>query len=145
MTKSNNIIGLNLDVDDNYLSQCVEQTVIAGISESLNGKNEIVSQLVHDVLNIKVDRNGRVSGYERDNQYTLLEYHVRHAITETTKEEIAKVIEESKPRIAEAIRDELSKKKTMNDMVACFVKAITYNLTNGWRTSIDINFEVNND
>lgn len=145
MTKSTNIIGLNLDVDDNYLSQCVEQTVIAGISESLNGKNEIVSQLVHDVLSLKVDKNGRVNAYKSENQYTLLEYHVRNAITETTKEEIAKIVEESKPKIAEAIRDELIKKETMDNMVACFVRAVAYNLTSGWRTSIDINFETTND
>lgn len=109
MSKQQNIIGLNLDIDDNYLAQCIQQTVVAGISESLNGKNEIVSQLVHDVLNIKVDSNGRISSYARDNDQTLLEYHVKHAIREIAKEELANIVESSRPRISEAIRAEFSK------------------------------------
>lgn len=145
MTKSSNIIGLNLDLDDNYLAQVVEQTVIAGISESLNGKNEIVSQLVHDVLNVKVDKYGKISSYSKDNDLTLLEYHVRHAITETAKEEIAKIIEESKPKIAKAIRKELNNTETMDGMVKSFVNAVSCSLRGGWRTNIDINFEVDND
>lgn len=88
MSKQQNIIGLNLDIDDNYLAQCIQQTVVAGISESLNGKNEIVSQLVHDVLNIKVDSNGRISSYARDNDQTLLEYHVKHALNDEPRADL---------------------------------------------------------
>ena len=49
-----NIIGLDLNVDQDYLAEAVRQTVIMGISESLNGKNEIVSQIVKMTLNTKV-------------------------------------------------------------------------------------------
>lgn len=140
-----NVIGLNLDMGDNYLADCVKETVIAGISASLNGKNEIVSQLVHDVLNFKVDKNGRVSGYQKDNQYTLLEWHVNHVIKEIAKDEIANMIEEARPKIAEAIKAELSKKKTMNDMVAAFVTTITNTLRSDWKTTVNIDFGVRDD
>lgn len=145
MNNQQNIIGLNLDIDDNYLAQCIHQTVVAGISESLNGKNEIVSQLVHDVLNIKVDRNGRVSHYASDNDQTLLEYHVKSAIREIAKEELASIVESSRPRISEAIRAELSRKEFMDDAVRSFSRALTENLTRGWNTSVDVKFEVRDD
>lgn len=39
-----NIVGLDLSIDQDYLAEAVKQTVMMGISESLNGKNEIVSE-----------------------------------------------------------------------------------------------------
>lgn len=145
MNKQGSIIGLNLGIDDNYLAEVVKQTVIAGISESLNGKNEIVSQLVHDVLNLKVDKTGKVSSWERDNNITLLEYHVRRAINDVAKEEIAQAIEKSKPKIRKAIKNELCKEGAMDNIAAAFVSKLTSEITNGWRTNIEINFEVLDD
>lgn len=49
-----NIVGLDLNIDQDYLAKAVQQTVLMGISESLNGKNEIVSQIVKMTLNTKV-------------------------------------------------------------------------------------------
>ena len=60
---NNNIVGVNLNVDKDYLQEAVKQTVLMGISESLNGKNEIVSQIVKSVLDTKVDKTGKISSY----------------------------------------------------------------------------------
>ena len=68
-----NIVGLDLNIDQDYLAEAVRQTVIMGISEALNGKNEIVSQIVRMTLNTRVSDKGTISSYERDNKYTLLE------------------------------------------------------------------------
>ena len=54
-----NIVGLDLNIDQDYLAEAVRQTVMMGISESLNGKNEIVSQIVKMVLSTKVDKTGK--------------------------------------------------------------------------------------
>ncbi len=140
MSKQQNIIGLNLDIDDNYLAQCIHQTVVAGISEALNGKNEIVSQLVHDVLNIKVDRYGKISAYQKDNDRTFLEYHVKNAIEEIAKDELANIVESSRPRISEAIRAEFSKDEFMENTVESFTKALITNLTRGWRSNVSVRF-----
>ena len=69
---NNNIVGVNLNVDKDYLQEAVKQTVLMGISESLNGKNEIVSQIVKSVLDTKVDKTGKISSYSSDNKYTIL-------------------------------------------------------------------------
>ena len=79
-----NIVGLDLNIDQDYLADAVKQTVIMGISESLNGKNEIVSQIVKMVLTTKVDKTGKISSYSSDNKYTLLEYYVQKMIKEVT-------------------------------------------------------------
>lgn len=140
MTKSTPIVGLDLNVDDNYLAECVKQTVIMGISESLNGKNEIVSQLVKSVLETKVDKTGKISSYSSDNRYSLLEVMTQNAIREIAKEEFKRLIEESRPQISKAIRAELEKKETMGNMVAAFLNAIEKQLTSSYSMNVEVEF-----
>lgn len=140
-----NIVGLDLNIDQDYLAEAVRQTVIMGISESLNGKNEIVSQIVKMTLNTKVTDKGIISSYERDNKYTLLEYYVRKMITEVTAEELQKIVDERKPEITKAIREELSKKVNYTKFVDAFIDNISSAISNTWVPKIEINFDKRND
>ena len=103
-----NIVGLDLNIDNDYLAEAVKQTVIMGIAESLNGKNEIISQIVNSVLSTKVDKNGNISNYSSDNKYSLIDFYVRKTLKEIAIEEIKNICEERKPEIREIIRRELT-------------------------------------
>lgn len=136
-----NIVGLDLNIDQDYLSEAVKQTVLMGISEALNGKNEIVSQIVKMTLSTRVDGTGKISSYQRDNQYTLLEYYVRKMIKEVTAEELQKIIDERKPEITKAIRDELSKKVNYTKFVDAFISNVANAINTSWVPRIEVNFE----
>lgn len=136
-----NIVGLNLDIDKDYLQEAVKQTVLMGISESLNGKNEIVSQIVNSVLNVKVDKDGIISSWERDNKQTLLEFYVKNMLTELAKEEIKNMVEEKRSEIRQIIRKELLKKVNINKFTDNFIDSVSKNLDSTWKTTINIDFE----
>lgn len=136
-----NIVGLNLDIDKDYLQEAVKQTVLMGISESLNGKNEIVSQIVNSVLNVKVDKNGIISSWESDNKQTLLEFYVKNMLTELAKEEIKNMVEEKRAEIRQTIRKELLKKVNINKFADNFIDSVSKNLDSTWKTTINIDFE----
>lgn len=138
---NNNIVGVNLNVDKDYLQEAVKQTVLMGISESLNGKNEIVSQIVNSVLQTKVDRTGKVSSYSYDNKYTLLEFYVNEMLTDVVKEEIKNMIEEKRTECAEIIRKELNKKANINKFVDNFIDSTSKSLNQSWKTTININYK----
>ena len=69
-----NIVGIDLNVDNNYLNEAVKSIVMTGIAETLD-KDKIVNGLVKAVLETKVDKEGRISSYSSDNRYTLLEVY----------------------------------------------------------------------
>lgn len=140
-----NIVGLDLNIDQDYLAEAVRQTVIMGISESLNGKNEIVSQVVKMTLNTRVSDKGTISSYDRDNKYTLLEYYVRKMIKEVTAEEMQKIVDERKPEITKAIREELSKKVNYTKFVDAFIGNVSSAVSNTWVPKIEINFDQRKD
>ena len=143
--KMANIVGLDLNIDQDYLAEAVRQTVIMGISESLNGKNEIVSQVVKMTLNTRVSDKGTISSYDRDNKYTLLEYYVRKMIKEVTAEEMQKIVDERKPEITKAIREELSKKVNYTKFVDAFIDNVSSAVSNTWVPKIEINFDQRKD
>jgi hypothetical protein len=136
-----NIIGLDLNIDQDYLADAVKQTVMMGISESLNGKNEIVSQIVRMVLQTKVSDKGTISSYDRDNKYTLLEFYVRNMIREVTTEEMQKIVDEHREDIAKAIRTELAKKVNYNKFVDAFIGNISSAISNSWVPRIEVVFD----
>ena len=136
-----NIVGLDLNIDQDYLANAVQQTVLMGISEALNGKNEIVSQIVRMTLNTKVSDKGTISSYSADNKYTLLEFYVRNMIKDVTAEEMKKIVDERKPEIAKAIREELSKKVNYTKFVDAFISNVADAVDNSWCPKIEINFE----
>lgn len=136
-----NIVGLDLNIDQDYLADAVKQTVLMGISESLNGKNEIVSQIVKMVLSQKVDKSGKISSYSSDNKYTLLEFYVRKMLREVTAEEMQRMVDEHREDITKAIRAELAKKVNYNKFVDAFISNVSSAVSNSWCPRVEINFE----
>lgn len=140
MNEKNNIFGLDLKVDQDYIAEAVKQSVIMGISESLNGKNEIVSQIVSMTLSTKVDSKGKISNYSSDNKYTLLEYYVSKMIKEVTAEEMKAMIEERREEIAKIIRAELAKKINYNKFVDAFIGSVERAIDDQWCPKIEVSF-----
>lgn len=139
-----NIVGLNLDIDDDYLAEAIKNTVMTGIAETLD-KDKIVSGLVNTVLETKVDKNGCISRYSSDNIYTLLELYVNKMLRDVIKEEMKKLVEEKRPKLQEIIRKELNKKATIDKFVNAFISSNLNNLDNDWRTKISVEYEKNKD
>lgn len=135
-----NIVGLDLNVDQNYLAEAVQQSVMLGIAESLNGKNEIVSQIVNSVLNTKVDSKGCISNSPTDNKQSLLEYYVRNLITDVVKEEMRTMVEEKRPEISKMIRQELQKKINYEKFTDQFIDTVSTAIDNTWCPKINIEF-----
>ncbi len=139
-----NIVGIDLNIDDNYLNEAVKSIVMTGIAETLD-KDKIVSGLVNAVLETKVDESGEISSYSRDNRYTLLEVYVNKMIREIVKEEMKKLVEEKRPKMQEIIRKELNKKATLDKFVDAFMSSNLDNLDNNWRTKISVEYQKDNE
>ena len=135
-----NIVGIDLNIDDNYLNEAVKSIVMTGIAESLD-KDKIVNGLVKTVLETKVDEKGKISSYSSDNRYTLLEVSVNNIIREIVKEEMKKMVEEKRPKMQEIIRRELNKRATLDKFVDAFISNNLDNLDSNWKTKISVEYE----
>lgn len=136
---ANNILGVDLKIDQEYIGRCVEEIVKAGMLEALDVKNELAQECVKAVLNTKVDKNGNPSSSSWDKD-TLIEFLLRKFISDLAREEVMSVVEEKRPEIKDLIRKELSKKATVDKFVNSFFTNVADTLAKDWKTNINISF-----
>lgn len=136
---ANNILGVDLKVDQEYIGKCIEQIIKSSMIEALDMKNQFVEECVKNILTQKVDGNGKPSNSSWDKD-TLLEYHLRKVVEEATREEMVSIIEEKKEQIRELIKKELNKKSTLDDFVKSFFTNVEDSIANQYCTKINVDF-----
>ena len=136
----NNVLGLDLKIDQDYIGKCVSEIVKAGMLEGLDVKNERAGECVKAVLNTRVDKEGKpsTSSWDKD---TLIQYLLRKFISDLARNEIMSVVEEKRPEVKELIKKELSKESTLNTFVNSFFNNVSDTLAKDWKTNINIQFE----
>lgn len=137
----NNILGVDLKIDQNYIAECVKEVVNASMIEALGAKNDIVETIVKELLNTKVDKNTGKPSTSSWKTERLLDFELRKQMTEVVKETVKQSIEEKKPMLTEMIKKELNKKSNMEKFVDSFINNTTKTLENSWSTKINIDFE----
>lgn len=137
----NNILGVDLKIDQNYIAECVKEVVNASMIEALGAKNDIVETIVKELLNTKVDENTGNPSTSSWGTERLLDFELRKQMTEVVKETVKQSIEEKKPILTEMIKKELNKKANMEKFVDSFINNTTKTLENSWSTKINIDFE----
>jgi len=135
---SKNIVGLDLNIDQDFLAQAVRQTVLMGISEALNGKNEIVSQIVNAVLSTKVDEKGAINSYESYNRQTIIEFYVKKMLNEEVRKTIQEIMNEQRDDIQKIIRNAFNKTKFKNDVVDAIMNSMVERLSSEYSTSVNV-------
>ena len=135
-----NLMGMSLQLDTEYIKNLTKEIVKQGMIETLGNEN-LVGAIISEIMNKKVNENGIVSSYRGDNKYSLLEYLVNKELKEQVVEIAKETIEEKKPVIREAIKKEMQKKATMDKFVSAFYSSIIDNLSNSYRTKINVNIE----
>lgn len=131
---------LNLSINKEMLTPVIEQQVKLLMCEILGGKDEIVSKLISQVLNQKVDENGKPNNYSSNK--TFFEYLF---------------VDELKKLLIELVREEVrGKQSKIKTLMRNYLKsdkgasALSEALLNGWlgtmngydwTTRVEINVE----
>ena len=140
--ETKNLMGLNLNVDSEMIAEAVRETIIASIASGLDNKENIVNEFVRAILSEKVlvENGEKPRGYSSEKVCSRMEYGVRKAIIEITKEEIANMLEEQKPILRELIRKELMKSKTQSNLVSMFIDSLSMALTSRYNSTVSVDF-----
>lgn len=137
---SSNLVGVDLNIDHDFLSDVVRQVAIASIAEAMDKENHIVEAIVRQVMRQKVNEEGKPARYSSDEKYTLLEYYVRKMLTDEVRGQVMEIVEERRPEIAEMIGAELRKEATYQSFANAFIRSLTNALDNRWRPCIEVTF-----
>ena len=138
-------LGMSLQISQDFIDNLAKDLVQESLIETLNGKDEIVRQIISQILSVRVDRDGKVSNYSSDNKFSYLEYLVNKMIKEEVISVAQEVLTERRAEIREHIKKEMSKKATIDKFYDAFFGNIVDNLNNRYDTKIEINIDKKRD
>lgn len=139
------IVGLNLNVDQKYVTDVVKQSVLIAIANAVDTeKNGIVNGVVNAVLTTMVKReNGsKADDYDIRNgrACTLIEYYVRNIISDLIKGELQSIIESKRADFRKILLEAINKKENQKNLVNGFLDSLVTNANSTYFTKIDVGF-----
>lgn len=138
---SSNLVGVDLNIDHDFLSDVVRQVALNSIAEAMNKENHIVEAIVRQVMRQKVDpKTGDPARYPSKDDVTLLEFYVRKMLTDEVRAQVVSIVDERRPEIAEMVGAELRKEATCQSFTNAFIGSLSEALENQWRPCIEISF-----
>ena len=135
----NNIMGIDLKLDQEYIKASVEDIVRAGIVQALGKPDEVVKTAVDKIINIKVDREGKPSTNSY-NTMSYLNWLANQTVEKVVKDALNEIVQEQSAELKAMVKKQLSTKQFMNDVSAQFIQSILNSTKDNWKTPISVQF-----
>lgn len=137
------IVGLDLNLDQDYIASAVQDVINAGIVSALGDPGSIITAAVGKVLNQRVDEKGHADTGYRSIPY--LNWLAKETIEKTMREILAEYVEEHRCELKAELLRQLKSKKFTEDATAAFISTIIKSATNTYRMPVTVAFEMNKD
>jgi len=138
---SKNLIGLNLEVDEQLIAESAKNVIQAAVVAALGDKDALVRAVINSVLLKKVDETGKVSSYSHENKHTMLEAFVLKAVRETAKEVVQEIVDENRTEFKRLLKKQLTEAKTLDAFTRSFIDGAMEAVSNKYRAKIDIHID----
>lgn len=134
MDKENNI---TLNVSDDIIKPIVEGKIKAAVLAVLGGSDALIEKIMENVINQKVDANGRPSNssYEKT---TFLEFMFTKQVREAIEGVVKAQIQEASEPIKAALVAKLQSKRGANMVADALLAGLEGTFKNSWTSKIDI-------
>lgn len=140
-----NIMGVNLEIDQEYIKQSVEEIVKAGIVAALGDPASIVKTAIDKTINMKVDRRDGKFTNSSYGSVPYLSYLAEKTVENTIKKTLEQYVEEHAEEFRQEVYRALSKKEFKRGTAEAFVSTILNNAKSQWKMPISITFEAETD
>lgn len=102
----------SLTIPKDIIEPIVKAHMQAALAEALGDKSKLLEQMAAQVLNAKVDCNGRPPSYRSDEAGTFIEVTLANELREAVRTVLREELDKHKERIRAAIVAELQKKNS---------------------------------
>lgn len=131
--------GLNLQIDEQLVKPIIEAEVQAAIVRQLEKDHNLIPKMVASAVGLKVDRDGKVSRYQGDNNYTYIEWLCNDAIQKAAHGAMTKFIAENMPLIEAELSKQLTKSK--KGLAAAFVTGLAESMKTRWTFKVSMAYQ----
>lgn len=131
--------GATVAIPKDVIEPIVQARIQAGIVEALSRSQDLIEAAVTAALTQKVDRSGKVSGYNSENKYTLLESLANQYIQEAARKALNEHLVSAADAIRVRVRKELEKKSSV--LAAALVDGLAKSVDTTYGLSLTISLK----
>ena len=127
---------LSLNISKELIEPIIREKIHAAVIESFSGTTVLLDKIIGASLNVKVDRDGKISNYSGD--VSFIQWFCQKAIQDSAKQALSEYINEQKPALVEAVKRQL--RKNQNSVAKAFVDGMASSIESNYRMSISVGF-----
>lgn len=129
---------VTLQIGKEIVTPIVEAKIKGAIAEALGGTGAIVEMVVDQIINQKVNSDGKVSSYGSDNKFTWLDVTVTNKIKEAVKEELTNQISLSAQSIKAELIKQIQTKKGSSLVAQALLSGLQGTFNNSWMSKLEL-------
>lgn len=136
-----NIVGLDLNIDQEYIAESVQKIVKAAIVSALGDQDTIVRKAIDSTINSYVDRDGLEVKKGSWNAIPYLDWVAEQTVKNTVRDCMKEFIKENKEEFKKIIKEQISDKKFKEDVAGSFIKTMLSAADNICEMPITVSFK----
>ena len=128
-----------LQIPKDVIEPIIQAHIAAAVASALNGRERLMTDAIHRVLQSRVDANGQPERYNSSSSPTFVEWLMQDAIKKAAREALTEQVAKLQPAIKKAIADQLTNSKSplVKQLVEGMSGAIVKMASDQWRLKID--------
>ena len=127
---------MSLSISKEMLTPVIEQQVKAMMATILGGQEQIVDKVIKNILETKVDSDGRPSSYSSGKTY--FEWLLKDEITKAVKELIVEEMKSKVSNIKKAIKKQIQSESGATVIADALLNGLNKTCENSWRSTFRI-------
>lgn len=127
---------MNLSINKDMLTPVIEEQVKAMMTTILGGQEQIVDKVIKNILETKVDRDGRPTSYSDGKTY--FEWLLKDEITKAVKELIAEEMKSKVSNIKKAVKKQIQSESGATVIADALLNGLNKTCESSWRSTFRI-------
>lgn len=135
------IVGLDLNIDQEYIAESVQKIVKAAIVSALGDQDKLVRKAIDSTINSYVDKDGFEVKKESWNAIPYLDWVAEQTVKNTVRDCMKEFIKENKEEFKKNIKEQISDKKFKEDVAVSFIRTMLSAADNICEMPITVSFK----
>ena len=128
----------SIQLGQDIIKPIIDAKINTAILEAMKGHEALIMGVVGQILDLKVDGEGKVSNYNSGSNTTFLAYLVKKIINSAAEQAIKEFIEAKQPEFKDAITKQLESKAGRDKFARALLDGATHLAANRYRMNLNV-------
>jgi hypothetical protein len=129
-----------VNIPKDVIDPIVRAEIASAIARAMGDSATLVREMVSNLINIKCDRDGKISEYHSSNKFSYVEVAVGKLLREMIEQELQAVLESKRNEVRKELAAQLAKRnsKLVQQLANAFAESMCGSVKYGLKFSVSV-------